>query len=125
VGAWLRRALANNLADALRKRHAGKRDAAREWSPEAAVERSSDRPEAWLAADQSSPSQKAARNEELLRLAAALAALPADQRYAVERHYLHGTPLAAVAAELGRTKPAVAGLLHRGLGTLRAILDGG
>jgi RNA polymerase sigma-70 factor (ECF subfamily) len=125
VAAWLRRALANNLADAVRKLHAGKREAARQRSLEAAVERSSARLEAWLAAERSSPSQKAERNEELLRLAAALAALPADQRYAVEQHHLHGTPLAAVAAEMGRTKPAVAGLLHRGLGRLRAILDGG
>jgi RNA polymerase sigma-70 factor (ECF subfamily) len=123
VTAWLRRALANNLADALRKLHAGKRDAARERSLEAALEASSARLEAFLAAEQSSPSQRAVRNEELRRLADALAALPEDQRYAVERHHLHGAPLAEVAAEMGRTKPAVAGLLHRGLSRLRELLD--
>jgi RNA polymerase sigma-70 factor (ECF subfamily) len=125
VAAWLRRVLANNLADALRKLSTGKRDAGRERSLEAALTESSARLEAFLAAEQSSPSQKAERNEELLRLADALAALPEDQRYAVERHHLRGTPLAAVAAELGRTKPAVAGLQHRGLSKLRAMLDGG
>jgi hypothetical protein len=38
VAAWLRRALAHNLADAARRLHAGQRDAARERSLEAAVE---------------------------------------------------------------------------------------
>src|SRR5215467_12624471 len=56
VAAWLRRVLANNLADALRKVYAGKRDAGRERSLEAAVQASSARLEALLAADQSSPS---------------------------------------------------------------------
>jgi RNA polymerase sigma-70 factor (ECF subfamily) len=123
VAAWLRRVLTNNLADALRKLFAGKRDAGRERSLEAALDESSARLEAFLAADQSSPSQRAERHEELLRLADALAALPADQRHAVERHHLQGVPLAEVAAELGRSKPAVAGLLHRGLGRLRERLD--
>src|SRR5688500_15525954 len=76
VAAWLRRVLANNLADALRRLHAGKRDAARERSLEADIAASSARLESLLAAEQSSPSQRAERNEELLGLADALAALP-------------------------------------------------
>src|SRR5262245_697336 len=71
--AWLRQVLAHNLADELRKLHAGKRDLARERSLEAALDASSARLEAWLAADQSSPSQQAQRHEQALQLAAALA----------------------------------------------------
>ena len=37
-------------------------------------------------------------------------------------HHLQGQPLAEIARELGTTKSAVAGLLHRGLKALRANL---
>jgi RNA polymerase sigma-70 factor (ECF subfamily) len=120
--ALLRRLLANNLADEFRRQRAQKRDAARERSLEEALQESSARLEEMLAAPQSSPSQRAERNEELLRLAEALDDLSEPQRTAVELHYLRGWTLAAIAEHMGRTKPAVAGLLQRGLGTLRAGL---
>src|SRR5437762_9830092 len=71
--AWLRTALANDLIDEVRKLGTGMRDVTRERSLEAGVEESSARLEGWLAADQSSPSQQAIRNEHLLHLAHALA----------------------------------------------------
>jgi RNA polymerase sigma-70 factor (ECF subfamily) len=120
--AWLRRILANNLADEMRKLGTGKRDVARERSLEEAVEASSVRLQGWLAADQSSPSQQVQRQEDSLRLAAALAELPEAQRRAVELHHLNGQTLAEVAAELSCSKPAAAGLLHRGLKRLRELL---
>ncbi len=120
--AWLRRALANNLCDEVRRLGTAGRDVGRERSLDAGLEESSARLEAWLAADQSSPSGRAAREEDLLRLAAALAALPEDQRVAIERHHLQGQPLAEVAAELGRSKGAVAQLLYRGLRRLRELM---
>ena len=123
VAPLLRRLLANNLADEARKALAQKRDAGRERSLEAGLQESAARLEAFLAADQSSPSSRAERSEELARLAAALDALPEAQRKAVELHYLHGASLADVALHLGRSKPAVAGLLHRGLEALRERLN--
>jgi RNA polymerase sigma-70 factor, ECF subfamily len=120
---WLRSILSHNLADALRKLVAGKRDIRREWSLDAALDRSASRLEHWLAAEQSSPSQQAIRHEELLEMAELLSELPDAQRRAIELHHLRGMPLAEIAEELGTTKAAVAGLLHRGLKTLRTRLE--
>jgi len=121
--AWLRRVLANNLTDEVRKLTAAARAVDREQSLERALGASSARIEAWLAAEQSSPSQQAMREEEVSRLAVALAQLPDDQRTAVELHHLQGLPLAEVAAQLGRTKGATAALLFRGLKKLRQLLE--
>jgi RNA polymerase sigma-70 factor (ECF subfamily) len=120
--AWLRKALAHNLTDEVRKLKAASRDVGRERSLEAALEDSSARLEAWLATEQSSPAQRAIRNEQLLRLAAALAELPDDQRRAVELHHLQGLSLLEVAELLDRSKGAVAKLLYRALDKLHAQL---
>jgi RNA polymerase sigma-70 factor (ECF subfamily) len=90
---------------------------------DAALAASSARLEAFLAAAQSTPEQRAGRNEELLRLAAALERLPEAQRQAVELHYLRGWRLEEIAHHQGRGKSAVAGLLHRGLDRLRELLQ--
>jgi len=119
---WLRSILSHNLADVLRKLKARKRDVRLEWSLEEGLSSSASRLELWLAADQSSPSQHAIRQEELLHMAETLATLPEGQRRAIELHHLQGWPLAEIAAELGTTKAAVAGLLHRGLKNLRLQL---
>jgi RNA polymerase sigma-70 factor (ECF subfamily) len=121
--AWLRKALACNLADEVRKLGTAMRDVTRERSLEQAVEESSGRLEAWLATDHSSPSEHAVRNEQLLRLAHALAQLPEDQRLAVELHHLRGWPVAEVARELSRTEGAAGALLARGLKKLRQLLQ--
>ena len=123
--AWLRRILANNLADALRKYGARARDVALERSLQASLEESAARLESWLASEESSPPERAMRNEQLLRLAEALDRLPDDQRVAVEMHHLQGRPLAEVAGVLGRSKGAVATLLFRGMTRLRNDLAAG
>jgi RNA polymerase sigma-70 factor (ECF subfamily) len=121
--AWLRLALANNLRDEVRKFGTAARDVTRERSLHAALDESSSRLEAWLVAEQSSPSQQAMRHERGVLLAAALARLPEDQRRAVELHHLQSRPLVEVASELGRSKGAVAALLFRGLQKLRELLQ--
>jgi RNA polymerase sigma-70 factor (ECF subfamily) len=123
--AWLRQILANNLRDEIRKVSGPARNVKRERSLEAELDQSSVRVEAWLAADQSSPSEHAIRQERLLMLADALAQLPDDQRRAIEMHHLQGQPLATVAEELQRDKGAVAALLYRGLKKLRALMQDG
>jgi RNA polymerase sigma-70 factor (ECF subfamily) len=120
--AFLRRALTNNLTDAVRKFLAAGRDVHRERSLEADLAQSSARLEAWLAAEQSSPSVRAIREEELLHLARALTGLPEDQRRAVELHHLHGYSVEEVAGEMARSEAAVGGLLRRGVKKLRELM---
>jgi RNA polymerase sigma-70 factor (ECF subfamily) len=122
VAAWLRKTLAHNLADEIRRLGTAKRDVAREESLQRALEESSARLEAWLAEEESSPSRQAERQEEAVRLAAALSQLPEKQRLAVELRHLRGLSLVEVAEEMGTTKAAVVGLLHRGVEKLRALL---
>lgn len=122
TAAWLRKILANILADTARKYGAAVRDVGQEKSLEAALEESSTRLEKWLAADQPSPGQHALRQEELLRLAKALAQLPQDQRTALEMKHFQGRSVADIARHMGRSKASVAGLLRRGLETLRQLL---
>ena len=128
--AWLRRILANTLADTVRRFLAGqKRDVGREQSLDEAVRQSSERLHVWLADGRTPPEDEAVRNERLLRLAEELAELPDDQREAVRLKHLHGLSVGEVARRMGKTTAAVAGLLRRGLETLRQRLrtadDGG
>lgn len=120
---YLRRLLANNIRDEIRRQSRGKRDVRREVSLEAALDQSSQRIEAWLSAGTSTPSQRLIRTEELGRLAAALAVLAEDQRQAVELHHLQGLPLVQTADRLGRSKEATSALIYRALKRLREHLD--
>jgi RNA polymerase sigma-70 factor (ECF subfamily) len=121
---WLRRALANNLADEIRKLKSQGRNAHREVSLDQVLEQSSARLEAWLVAEESTPAELAERQEEALRLAEALERLPEAEREAIVLQRWHGWTLAQIAQHLGRTPGAVAGLLHRGLDRLRKDLQG-
>ncbi len=117
VLAYLRRALANNLIDAARK-FARSRD---DLSPDALAE-SSIRLEKWIAADQTSPSERADRNERFARLAEALSGLPDAQRIAVEMRYLMGMKVTEIARQLGKSEGAVSVMLHRAVTALRDVL---
>ena len=119
--AWLRTILANTLTDAIRK--FAPKAGMRERSLEASLEQSSRRLEAILAADQTSPSQRVIRHEQLFRLADALAQLPDDQRQAVELRHLQGLATAEIAGQMNRSVSAIGGLLQRGLRALRVSLD--
>lgn len=115
VLAYLRRALVHNLIDATRKFAAARVEMM-------ALGESSLRLADWLAAEQSSPSERAARNERHERLAVALTELPDDQRRAVEMRYMQGMKVTEIAALFGRTEGAVSLLLHRAVSKLRLDL---
>lgn len=120
---WLRQILARNIAHLIRDFGRDKRDIAREQPIAAQLDQSSTRLEAWLASQESSPSQRAVRNEDFARLSTALGQLNDAQRAAVELHYWHGWTLAEIGERLERSPSAVAGLLHRGIAALRAALQ--
>jgi RNA polymerase sigma-70 factor, ECF subfamily len=117
--AWLRQILARNLANAVRDLTRAKRDVRKERSLQAALDNSASQLEGWLAADQSSPSQKLQRHERALQLAEALAQLPEAQREAVVLRHFQGRQLAEIAEQLHCTTAGVTGLLQRGLKNLR------
>lgn len=122
--AWLRQILARNLANAVRDLTREKRDVRKERSLAARLDESADRLEGWLAAEQSTPSQQAQRQERALLLSQALAGLPPSQREALILRHFQGCSLDDIAAELNITSAAVTGLLHRGLKALRQALKG-
>jgi RNA polymerase sigma-70 factor (subfamily 1) len=115
---WLRRMLLNTLRDEIARHRAGRRDVALEQPLEA----SSCRVNEWLAVEDSSPSERLVRQEQSLRLLEALARLPERQREALILQRWHGWKLADIAAHLGCTTGAVAGLHAHGLATLREWL---
>ena len=114
VLAYLRRALTNNLIDAARKFARTRTDVSAD-----AAEASSVRLADWIAANHSSPSERAVRNERFARLAAGLGRLPDDQRIAVEMRYLQSAKVGEIAQLLDRSENAVSALLHRAVLALR------
>ena len=123
LAAWLRQILARQLANAVRDLGRQKRDLARERSLEAVLDQSAARLEQFLAAVDSSPSQKAQRNELLVQLTEALAQLPETQRDAIVLHHVEQLPLAEIGGRMDRSTAAVAGLIKRGLRSLRLRLQ--
>jgi RNA polymerase sigma-70 factor (ECF subfamily) len=115
--AWLRTILAHHLVDTFRKL------SLKNGNLHESIEQSYDQMALWLVADQSSPSQKAIRKEQWDRLLGALAQLPSDQRTALELRHLQGRSIPEICDTMSRSTAAVAGLLRRGLKTLRALLD--
>ncbi len=120
--AWLRRVFANNLLDEIRRFRAQSRDVYREQPLDHAMDDSASRLNDWLESQQSSPSQKAIRNEQAVRLATALSCLTPPQREAIECHHLKKMSLAEVGRRMNRDKGAVAALIYRGTRRLRELL---
>jgi RNA polymerase sigma-70 factor (ECF subfamily) len=118
---WLQKILNNTFCDMVRHEKARMRTFVLEAaSLDAVVAESSARLERFLAADQSSPSERAERQEVLLRWASAVEALPSQQRDIVILRDLYQLPVKAIAERTDQTEKAVAGLLARGRQRLRA-----
>jgi RNA polymerase sigma-70 factor (ECF subfamily) len=119
--AWLRAILANTLTDAVRK--LGRETGEGPRSLEALVEESSARLEKLLESSEPAPGTRMLRQEQLVRLADALAQLPEEQRTAVELRHLQGYAVPDISELTGRSVASVAGLLRRGLKRLRQLLE--
>jgi RNA polymerase sigma-70 factor (ECF subfamily) len=118
LAAWLRKILASTLADAVKHYERDKRDIGLERSLQLDLDRSVDG-FSGLAAKQTSPSRHAERTEELLKLMDALSGLPDLMREVVILKHCRGWTLEKIAEHLGKTGPAIASLLRRGLEKLR------
>ncbi|WP_437221844.1 sigma-70 family RNA polymerase sigma factor [Planctomicrobium sp. SH661] len=75
-----------------------------------------------LVSPESSPSQRASRHEEAVRLADALARLPGDYREVIVLRNLEGLPFKEVARRMEKTEDSVEKLWLRGLAKLRQQL---
>jgi RNA polymerase sigma-70 factor (ECF subfamily) len=110
---WLRKALQNNMLDAVKRLNTQKHDVSRRVR-ESELEESFARLEQVLAGDETSPSQLASRNEQIATMLSSLQELPDKQRTAVIMKHLQGLSLKEVATSLNLSESATAGLLHRG-----------
>jgi RNA polymerase sigma-70 factor, ECF subfamily len=125
--AWLRRILAHNLYNEARRFAARQRDAAREVSLDqlqAGLDRSSLALGRCLAAHDPSPSQAAQQRERAVRLAGALARLPADYRTVLLLRVFEELSAEEVARRMERTAGAVRMLQMRALQALRDEMTG-
>jgi|SRR5579883_4624 len=121
--AWLRRILARNLANQVRRyRGTRRRDVRLEEGIAAAVGQSSAGLADRLTAPVSSPSQEAARHEAAVLLAEALGRLPDDYREVLILRTLEDLPFPEVAARMERSVDSVKKLWARGLARLRGLL---
>ncbi len=124
LAAWLRQILAHVLLHEVRRYGGAQcREIGREVSLEEALAESSRQLGAALAAPGSSPSEQAGRHELELRLANALARLPADYAEIILLRNIEGLPHEEVAHRMGRGVGAVRMLWVRALARLRQELD--
>ena len=122
-GNWLARIAENRLLDAIKQHDCAKRGGDAKHVTEGAADESRVLPLwDWIAADDTSPSSVIARDEALHALHVALAALPPDQRQAVQLRILESKSLEVVAQVMGRTPDAIRGLVHRGKEQLHAAM---
>jgi RNA polymerase sigma-70 factor, ECF subfamily len=118
--AWLKTILVNTLKNALRA--LGRRNGT-QVSLNTTTENSSVHERVCVAQNQPRPEQAAAWYEEQLLIADAIGGLSDSQRAVIEMRYVRGYSLAKICELTTLTKPAVVGLLYRGLKTLRAKLS--
>ncbi len=120
---WLRKILVRTVTDQARRHQAQKRDVRRQRSLHDLLERSSLSVERALAADITSPSQRASNREQAVILADALARLPDDYREVIILRHLQGLKFEDVAGRMGRSSGAVRMMWPRALEQLRRELE--
>jgi RNA polymerase sigma-70 factor (ECF subfamily) len=121
--AWLT-TIADNLIRDARKRNRRERRA----GPEQGKGGAAGQTGSWaalverIAGDGTSPSVGTQRRENARRVRAALAALPAEYRDVIERHYLMEQSLDEIAGTKGTTKGAIRALCYRARKRLRELM---
>lgn len=123
--AWLRRILAHNASDFVRRyQKTDKRRAAREVSLHNPFDSQSPDGLANLAADGESPSQALLRKERELQLADALAHLAPDHCEVIVLRNLQRLPFDEVAKRMSRSRPAAQMLWMRAIHKLQEVMAG-
>jgi RNA polymerase sigma-70 factor (ECF subfamily) len=123
--AWLRQILASLLANLVRHyQGTQRRDVRLERQLAVELDQSSVALDRGLVAPQSSPSQQAARREQAVVLADALARLPEEWRDLLILRHLEGLTFPEVARRLGRTVDVLKKQWPRALAGLRRVLEG-
>ncbi len=119
--AWATRIIDHRFIDIVRRLRRRKRDAMREVSPGAVGSRH----ESFLTnklADSATPSRAMRRDEAVAALMTGIACLPPAYRVVMQRYWLAGEPLSAVAKSLGRSEDAVRRMASRAIEQLREKL---
>ncbi len=115
---WLRNILRNNVSTAHQNHlFTQKRAAGREVS--GSPNNSDQRITELLPSETTSPSQRVMRDEAAVYLANCLLELPETQREAIRLRYVEGKSLKLISQAMQKSEMAVAGLLKRGLHSLR------
>jgi RNA polymerase sigma-70 factor (ECF subfamily) len=121
---WIKQILRRNVTNVVRDNFAGKRDVRREKyidADEGSVSVTWKQP----VGRGTTPSQRLIKAEAALNLAQALDELPEQQAMAVRMRHLEGRGIEEIAEALDKTPAAAAGLLRRGLQSLREKMDQG
>ena len=123
LAAWLRQILGGCLTHLVRRYYGtGARDVRLERPLGDEPDRSSQMIDGGLIDQESSPSQRASRREEAVRLADALQLLPDDYREVIVLRHLEGLTFPQVAERMGRTLDSVEKLWVRALARLKQAL---
>ncbi len=124
VAAWLRKILAGQLAQLIRKYCATEaRNIRLEVSIEQDLDSSSARLAQGLESPGSSPSESLSRREELTHLANMLERLPSDYRAVILLRQIDGLSFGEISSRLGRSEDSVQKLWVRGLQSLRELMN--
>jgi RNA polymerase sigma-70 factor (ECF subfamily) len=119
--AWVQRILYNNIANQFREHTADKRDVRRE-QPVAIGDSAISLVWCSLPAGGRRPESRVIHGEAALLLSQALLQLTDSQRTAVQMRFLEGHTLAEIAQYLDISVPSAAGLIERGLQTLKGLI---
>lgn len=121
--AWLRRILVSRLAEKIRHYSTARRNVELEQRLEESMNESSLAMEAQFVASGTSPSVRAARREQAVLLADALASLPADHREVILLRHMEGLSFPEISRQLDRDLDSARSLWRRAIKGLRESLS--